>query len=111
MKDKKAVREMAEYVSRQATVFPDKKGFVHGFRKFLWMGRSGITDVKAEKVIVPALGTHAQVFIDQKAEVILAGYELFGWSVYSLTGDKILFLRPMSLNQAIETVERDCDDS
>lgn len=86
--NKGVVAEMAECLSDPIT-FVDNSGKTRSFRKYLWMGNWGITDVKGNNPIVPAKTSYLQVEILQPNEIIIAGNCNTGWDIFSLDGKYI----------------------
>lgn len=92
------VAQMAEFLSGPTTLI-DSKGKHYSFRKYLWMGNWGFTDVKGMDVIVPAKPGYLQADIFVHSHVLVAGCHATGWDIFSLKGEKIKSFPPMSLNE------------
>lgn len=93
---KNTVGEMAEKLYPLNKIM-DRNGIVRGFRKFLWMDKIGITDVKGETVIVQA--KYPEIIVSARYAVFIAGGKHLGWEILSLEG------KPLYPNIRFKTLE------
>ena len=82
----KPMREWAEELSAVIKI-KGHDGAVRGFRKFRWMGKYGISDVKGEYVILQAL--YNEIIPSDRYPVFIVGDNYVGWEVLSLNGESI----------------------
>lgn len=79
----------------------DSAGHHHSFFKFEWLGRWGICSGDKQKILVRAKANYLYAISLVKAQVLLVGSHTYGWDVYSLEGEFLETLNPMSFGEAI----------
>ena len=89
--DNRPVREMAEAYS-DIIKYSDPRGIFHGVRIYKWMGKKGLTDVKAENVILPAL--YQDICIDSNCGVAIVSTAINCWAILPLEGSHLAIIHP-----------------
>lgn len=90
---------MAEHFT-SPTVVIESNDTHHFFRKYLWMGNWGICSMDKRYIFVPAKPNYLYADILVDAQVLIAGSAETGWDVYSLEGELVEHLSPMSFAHA-----------
>ena len=90
---------MSEHFTPPISVI-DSNGKKHWFRTFLWMGRWGICSKNKQKVYVRAMANYLYAKVLNHTKLLIAGSPNYGWDVYSLEGEFLERLEPMSLDEA-----------
>jgi len=97
--------KMAEYFTPATTIIDSETGEHYHLRKFLWMGNWGVCNAEKTKKIVKAKANYTSVDILVYAQQILAGSPNTGWDIYSLKGEFLQYLAPMSRSTAASLLD------
>jgi len=81
------------------TIIVDNTGEKHSLRKFCLKGNWGICNGDATKILVVAKFSCVSILV--RSHLLIAGSTNTGWEVYSLLGEYLESLPPMSSEQAI----------
>lgn len=98
LQDDEMLERFAEHITSVTTVIEQSTGKHYSFRKYLLMGKWGICNAEKNRKILDNKYITVEVLI--YSQLLVGRTNDAGWDVFSLEGDFLRTIPPMSLAEA-----------